>query len=173
MSINLSQYRGVTYFCALLTLVYHIWLYLIVPNRSGDTEKNSGLKPISAQSFSICHWNVNSMFAHNFFKLSLLRTYNIVHNFDVKCLSETYLDSSTLHDDDNLQIPGYNFYRKDHPLNIKRGGVYIYFNISLPLKIKNIHYLQECINFDIKIKDKLCNFISLYRSPNQCEDDFE
>ena len=58
-------------------------------------------------------------------------------------------------------------------MNIKRGGVCIYYNISLPLKIKNIHYLQECINFDIKIKDKLCNFISLYRSPNQCEDDFE
>ena len=67
------------------------------------------------------------------------------------------------HDDDNLQIPGDNLYRGDHPLNIKRGGVCIYYKISLPLKIKNIHYLQECINFDIKIKEKLCNFISLYR----------
>ena len=33
--------------------------------------------------------------------------------------------------------------------------------------------MQECINFEIKIKDKLCNFISLYRSPNQSQDDFE
>ena len=33
--------------------------------------------------------------------------------------------------------------------------------------------LQECINFEIKIKDKLCNFISLYRSPNQSQDGFE
>ena len=33
--------------------------------------------------------------------------------------------------------------------------------------------MQECINFEIKIKDKLCNFITLYRSPNQCQDDFE
>ena len=56
--------------------------------------------------------------------------------------------------------------RKDPPLNIERGGVCIYCKYSLPLKIKNIHYLQECINFEIKIKDKLCNFISLYRSPN-------
>ena len=110
---------------------------------------------------------------HNFLKLSLLRAFIIVHNFDVKCLSETYLDSSILHDDDNLQIPGYILYRKDHTLNIKRGGVCIYYKISLPLKIKNIHYLQEYINFEIKIKDKLCNFISLYRSPNQSQDDFE
>ena len=86
---------------------------------------------------------------------------------------ETYLHSSILHDDNNLPIPGYNLYREDHPLNVKRGGVCIYYKISLPLKIKNIHYLQECINFEIKIKDKLCNFITLYRSPNQCQDTFE
>ena len=56
--------------------------------------------------------------------------------------------------------------RKDRPLNIERGGACIYCKISLPLKIKNIHYVQECINFEIKTKDKFCNFISLYRSPN-------
>ena len=33
--------------------------------------------------------------------------------------------------------------------------------------------MQECINFEIKSKDKICNFITLYRSPNQCQDDFE
>ena len=58
-------------------------------------------------------------------------------------------------------------------MNIQRGGVCIYYKISLPLKIKNIQYLQGCINFEIKIKDKLGNFITLYRSPNQCQDDFE
>ena len=106
-------------------------------------------------------------------KLTILRAYITVHGFEVICLSETYLDSSILHDDDNLQISGYNLYNEDHPLNVKRGGVCIYYKISLPLKIKNIHYLQECINFEINIKDKLCNFISLYRSPNQSQDDFE
>ena len=99
-------------------------------------------------------------------KLSLLWAYITVHEFDVIYLPETYLDSSILHDDDNLQISGYNLYREDHPLTSKQGGVCIYHKISLPLKNKNIHYLQECINFEIKIKDKLCNFISLYRSPN-------
>ena len=88
-------------------------------------------------------------------------------------IRDYYLDSSILHDDNNLQIPRYNLCRKDHPLNIKQGGVCIYYKISLPLKIKKIHYLQECINFEIKIIDKLCNFISLYRSPNQSRDDFE
>ena len=110
---------------------------------------------------------------HNFLKLSLLRAYITVDNFDVICLSETYQDSSILHDDDNLQIPGYNLYKKDYSFNIKGGGVCIYCKIYLPLNIKNIHYLHECTNFEIKIKNKPCSYISLYRSPNQCQDDFE
>ena len=44
---------------------------------------------------------------------------------------------------------------------------------SLPLKIENIHYLQECINFKIKVKDKLYNFIGLYDLCNQFQDHFE
>ena len=109
---------------------------------------------------------------HNFVNLSLIRVYITVHNFDVICLSETYLDSSILHDDDNLQIPANNLYGEDHPLNIIQGGGCIYQKISLPLKIKTIHNLQEHIDFEIKIKDKLCNFTSLYHSPNQCQDNF-
>ena len=96
-----------------------------------------------------------------------------VRNFDEICLSETYLGPFILHDDDNLEIPCYNLYRENNPLNIKQGGVCIYYKISLPLKIENTHDLQECINFEIKIKDKLRAFISLYHSPNQCQHDFE
>ena len=33
--------------------------------------------------------------------------------------------------------------------------------------------LQECINFEIKITDKIFNFIYLYRSPSQSKDKFE
>ena len=33
--------------------------------------------------------------------------------------------------------------------------------------------LQECINFEIKIVDNTCNFISLCRFPSQSKDEFE
>ena len=47
------------------------------------------------------------------------------------CLSETYLDSSILHGDNNSQIPGYNLYRDDYPVNITGGGVlYLLQNLS-------------------------------------------
>ena len=110
---------------------------------------------------------------HNFIKLSLLRPYIAIHKFDVVCLLETYLNASISNDDDSLEVPGYSLFRADHPSNTKRGGVCIYYRNSLPLKIIGIHYLQECINFEIMIGGKLCRFVSLYRSPNQSEDDFE
>ena len=33
--------------------------------------------------------------------------------------------------------------------------------------------MQQCINFERKIKDKECNFNTLHRSPNQSQHDFE
>ena len=63
--------------------------------------------------------------------------------------------------------------RADHPSNIKKGGVCIYYRNFLPLKLVNIHYLNESITFEIKLGDKVCNFVSLYMSPNQSEEDFE
>ena len=69
-------------------------------------------------------------------------------------------------------IPGYDLYRADHLSNVKRGGIYIFYKNCLPLKVANIQYLQECINFEIKIEDKLRNFVALYRSPSQSQDEF-
>ena len=106
-------------------------------------------------------------------KISLLKAYITVHKFDIICLSETYLDSSTRHDDENLEIPGYDIARADHPTNTKRGGVCIYYKKCLPLRILNIIFLNECINFELRIGDKTCNFVVLYRSPSQSQDVFE
>ena len=92
---------------------------------------------------------------------------------DFQYVIGTYLDSSNQPDGDNFNLPGYNVVRADHPSNTKEGGACIYFKNSLPLKVLDIQLLQECINFEIKIADKICNFISLYRSPSQSKDEFE
>ena len=102
----------------------------------------------------------------------LLKAYIAIHKFDIICLSETYLDSSTTSDDNNLAISGYNLIRSDHPFNNKR-GVSIYYKNFLPLRVLSIQYLQEYINFELNIGGKICNFISLYRSPSQTQDEFK
>ena len=95
------------------------------------------------------------------------------HSFDILCLSETYLDSNVSSNDNNVTIPVYDLYRVDHPSNVKREGVCIYYKNFLPLKVIDIQYLQECINFEVKIRGKLCNYNVSYRSPSQSQDDFE
>ena len=54
----------------------HIWLYNSIIDLSGDIEKNPGTRPISSQNFSICHWNLNSITAHSYVKISLLKALN-------------------------------------------------------------------------------------------------
>ena len=103
----------------------------------------------------------------------LLKAYIAIHKLDIISLSETYLDSSTTSDDDNLAISGFNLIRSDHPSNNKRGGVCIYYKNFLLLRVLDIQYLQECINFELNIGGRICNFISLYRSPSQTQDEFE
>ena len=61
----------------------------------------------------------------------------------------------------------------DHPSNTKHGGVCLDYKWSLPLKVIEVSYLQESINFEVKIGDKRCNLASLYRSPSQTKDEFE
>ena len=150
-----------------------VWLYSCLIILSGDVEVNPGPKNSVSECLSICHWNLNSISADDYSKLFLLKAYISVHKFDIICLSETYLDSTVPLDDDNLVISGYNLIRSDHPSNTKRGGVCLYCKNYLPLRVLNISYLKECLNFELKISDKSCTFIALYRSPSQSQDDFE
>ena len=102
-----------------------------------------------------------------------MRAYISLHNFDLVCISETYLDSTTAANDENLAITGYNLLRADHASNSKRGGVCVYYKSSLALRLTDVHYLQECLIFEILIVGKSCNFISLYQLPSQSSDFFE
>ena len=124
-------------------------------------------------SLSICHWNLNTISAHDYSKLFILSSYNSLHKLDIICLSETYLDSNTPLDDDSLEIFGYTFVRSDHPSNTKLGGVCFYCKNNLPLRVINIGYLNECLTIELKAGNKTCNFVVLYRSPSQSQDKFK
>ena len=76
---------------------------------------------------------------------------------------------SVLTDDVNLDLQGNNVNREDHPSKAKKESVCIYFQNSLPFKSLNFNYLQECINFEIRICDKTCNLISW---PSWCKATF-
>ena len=101
-------------FCS---LIFFISLILFV--LSGDIETNPDPDPGYWNSFSFCHWNLNSIATYNFIKMSLLQTYKAIHRFDIIFLSETCLDNSYHSDDDKSAFPGYNLIRADNPNNTK------------------------------------------------------
>ena len=151
-------------FCSLGILFVFILLTLLVCD---NIELNPRLrKRDTCYNLSICHWNLNSITAHNFEKVNLLEAYNTVNKFDRICLSETYLDFSILSDNDNLVIKGY------HPDDIKRGGVCAYIRESLARCLFN-SYLKECLILEVCINNKKGYVISLYRSPSQATDEFD
>ena len=105
-------------------------------------ELNPGPKPGCNQECSICHWNVSSMLFHDYSKASLLTAYISVQNFDLICLSETYLACSADTNDGKLATPGYIMCHPDHSYDVKRGGVCTYYKTKLPLKVLSTNFLQ-------------------------------
>ena len=61
------------------------------------------LKLIQAQKghLTFCHWNLNGLVTYDFIKVPLVETFTATSNFDIICLSETFLDSTITDDDEN------------------------------------------------------------------------
>ena len=62
------------------------WLQSLLVLLSGNFKINLDPKHTPKASLSICHGNLNSIPAHNYAKLSLLRAYPVFHKFDIICL---------------------------------------------------------------------------------------
>ena len=79
-----TDLNAILYFSTTLIYVNHFWFYNnLLMNRCGDAEENPEPKPSSNQILFICHWNLNSIFAHNYIEFSLLRALSSTHKFDV------------------------------------------------------------------------------------------
>ena len=112
--------------------------------------------------------------AHNFIKVSLLETLAVTNDYDIICLTETFLDSSIENDDDQIFIPGCNLLRADHQSNTKGGGVCIYYKDHLPIiKRNDLCQLHKFLVTDLRIAKKKCFFTCLHRSPSQTSKEFE
>ena len=134
---------------------------------SGVVELNPRPNQInSSTKFSVCHWYLNNLAAHNFEKVGLLKVYNTINKLDIIRVSESYLDSTFSSDNENINIKSCKFFRGDHPNNTKNGSVCAY------LVVRN-HRLSECLILEVNLKNKKGYSASLYRSPNQNLDEFE
>ena len=139
----------------------------------GDIETNPGPTKEKIKNLSCCHWNVNSLIAHNFTKISHLEAYNAIHQHGFICISDTFFDSSVTEGDKNIQLNGYNLIRADHPSNTKRGGVCIFYKETLALHIVNSLNFNECIVCEVSIQNSKGYIVVIYRSASQNTIEFE
>ena len=137
-----------------------------------DIESNPGPKTKTKKEifFSFCHWNVNSLLAHN--KLSMREAYNVAHKYDVICISESHLDSTFPLDDNSLSLNGYNVTRADHPDNVKRGGVCMYYKENLSLRIISTPYFDQCLLCKVTCQNEKGYIAVIYCSPSQSCSEF-
>ena len=73
-------------------LIFYFWKASIFLHICGDVEQNPGGS--ENDFFQIFHWNVNSLSAHQFQRLSLIESYNSTKNFHFIAITETALRDS-------------------------------------------------------------------------------
>ena len=159
------------YFESAFTFLLMLTLIFLLLQYHGDIGLNPGPQKLKPKSLLVCHWNLNSLSAHNFSKLTQLKLYISMYKHDFICLLETYLDSTI--PDSLLEIDGYNLVRTDHANNIKRGGVCIYYKESLPVPVISLPYFKEALLLEMTDNNKKIIVSAIYRSPNQNNSDFD
>ena len=121
----------------------------------GGIELNPGSNKWKQNNLSIFHWNLNRITAHNFLKFFKLKAYISTYKPDFLCLSETYLHSST--PSNIIDIEGYKLVCLDHPFNVKRDGVCIYYKENLPGRVINLLFLKKhCFQKCVITKKSVC-----------------
>ena len=84
----------------------------------GSTSEDMNIR----KKFSIVHYNIQSLSN----KVDLIESE--LRNFDVICLTETWLDRRI--PDDSIKLNGFNLYRRDRA-DDNHGGICVYVNQSL------------------------------------------
>ena len=96
----------------------------------------------------------------------MVKSYNTGKKYDIICISKTLLDSSA--NENYLLIPGYHLQYCNHPNNLKKGNVCLYFKENLSLRqiktpfFPTAYLSYMCINYS-----KQCRLYYYYLSFTQ------
>ena len=96
-----------------------------------------------------------------------------MYRYDIICISESFFDSTISDDDNILHMKGYNLIRADHPDNIEREGVCLYFKKSLAWRKIALSYITECLLCGVNVKEQVGFIMASYRSPSQTTSQFD
>ena len=73
----------------------------------------------------------------------------------------------------SYESEGYDLVCAEHPNNIKRGGVYIYYKESSPLRVITLLYLNQAFFLEVANNNNKIIVSVIYLSPSQNNNEFE
>ena len=118
--------------------------------------------PDFLSNFSVVHYNVQSLSN----KHDILETENsVISNFNVICLSETWLNARIT--DDEIAMSGFKLYRRDRTGDT-HGGVCVYVDQDYRSKRRcDLEMINvECIWLEVTIQHRKLLIGTFYRPPN-------
>ena len=74
--------------------------------------------------------------------------------------------------DNLIDIEGYKLIRADHPDNIKRVGLCIYYKEWLPVRVISLPYFKDALLLEISHNNKIVMVSVIYRSSSQKNEEF-
>ena len=160
ISIKSNIFEVIFFFCSLFQF-YPIWLTLTKITLSNDIETNPG--DLNNGFFTFCNWNINSLAKDDFYRINLIEALNSTCDYDIISLCETSLNDTVILPD--VMLENYTFIPRNNPLNVKHGGVGLFYKNTLPVKIRNDLSFDETIVLELKFGRKKIFFTVLYRSP--------
>ena len=165
---KLNTVRNLWYFGIIAFYLQSIHVILI----SGDIHKNPGPSSFSDGFFNFCHWNLNSIPAHNYSRVAQLEAYNAQLNLDIIALTETALKPSD--ESEKISIDGYTALRRDLPQDTTHGGVMLFHKDNLALRPReDLENHPNVLVSEITICKKKIFFTVVYRRFGQTSHEFD
>ena len=165
-----NKIKGLDYLTSFEFLIILSLLLLksgdVEPNPGPDTDSVSSSSSISTQfediirnKFSVIHYNMQSLLP----KIGTIESE--LFNFDVICLTETWLDQRT--SDDILALNEYSLYRRDRAGDAY-GGICVFAKKELYSRRRNDLEMAdvECIWLEIHNRNRKVLIGTFYRPPN-------
>ena len=133
----------------------------------GDIE----LHPGPPAFFKFMHWNLNSIPAHDFERVSLLQAFATQEKLNLMAITESALKSKI--SDDKIEIEGFSTLRNDLSNNDRCGGVLLYYKNDLSVKNRtDLCQMSNTIVAEFSISKKKIFVVVSYRKPSQSAQDF-
>ena len=152
-----SNTLEITFLLLSIIQMFPVWLIFIKIILSNDVETNPG--DITNGFFTFCNWNLNSLAKDDFHRIRLIEADNSISNYDIISLCETGLnDSVTLPD---VMLENYSFISSNNPLNVKHGGVGLFYKNTLPVKERDDLSFDETIVLELRFGRKKIFFTVL------------